>query len=130
MTDLDPDVVLVIDKGFAEFNAGKFFECHDTLEEVWRDLRGPSRDFLQSLIQTAVAFYHLQNGNRAGGRSQLEKALKNLSRYGESYAGVDLKGLRQELQIWLTRICEGQDLHCAVSDLPKFHRTDPSDSIG
>jgi predicted metal-dependent hydrolase len=133
---LDPETVPVIEKGFAEFNAGKFFECHDTLEDVWREQRGPSRDFLQGLIQISVAFYHLQNGNLVGGQSQLEKALENLSGYGESYAGMDLANLRDELQSWLDKIRNRQDLHCAVSELPKFHwtdptdRSDPSDAIG
>ncbi len=127
VTALDPQSVAAIERGFAEFNSGKFFECHDTLEDVWRETRGPSRDFLQGLIQIAVAFYHLQNGNLIGGRSQLEKALENLSGYGETYAGMDLARLRCEVQSWLNKIRDGQDLHCSIADLPKFYRTDPAD---
>lgn len=124
--NLDQETVAIIKRGFAEFNSGKFFECHDTLEDFWRDIRGPSRDFFQGLIQISVAFYHLRNGNLAGGQSQLEKALKNLSNYGESYAGMDLAGLCRELQLWLHKIHSGQELRCDVADLPKFRCEKPS----
>jgi len=30
-----------LEKGVGEFNAGYFFECHDTLEDVWTGVRGP-----------------------------------------------------------------------------------------
>ena len=46
-----------------------FFECHDTLEEVWTGIRGSARDFFQGLIQVSVGFYHHGNGNRGGQRS-------------------------------------------------------------
>jgi len=115
----DPEV-LVLRRGVEEFNAGRFFECHDTLEEVWQGVRGPARDFFQGLIQVSVGFYHLSNGNRVGGKSQLDKGLKNLAGYGEDCLRVDLVNLRQEVQIWLERIRRGEKLHGAVSDLPKI----------
>jgi len=117
---LDQETFAAIERGFAEFNSGKFFECHDTLEDVWRGIRGPSRNFFQGLIQISVAFYHINNGNLTGGRSQFEKALANLSDYGDSYAGMDLAALRGEVQSWLNRVVSGQDLRCNVADLPKF----------
>ena len=57
---------VALDKGVSEFNEGYFFECHDTLEDLWTGLRGPSRDFFQGLIQVSVAFYHLTSRNLAG----------------------------------------------------------------
>src|SRR5881409_3996809 len=98
---LDRDTIHAIGKGVEEFNSGKFFECHDTLEEIWRGIRGPARDFFQGLIQVSVGFYHLRNGNLRGGESQLEKALKNLDAYGDRYGGIELARLRGEVQRWL-----------------------------
>lgn len=118
--NLDTETLKMIDRGFAEFNSGKFFECHDTLEEVWQRTRGPARDFFQGLIQISVGFYHLRNGNLAGAHSQLEKALKNLSQYGESYAGMDLASLCSEVQSWLSKISSGRDLGCTVANFPQF----------
>jgi len=76
--NLDPVEIRQFRQAIEEFNSGKFFECHDTLEEIWQGIRGPARDFFQGLIQVSVGFYHLRNGNLRGGESQLEKALKNL----------------------------------------------------
>jgi uncharacterized protein len=123
--ELDSAVVRGIQKGVAEFNAGKFFECHDTLEEIWQGIRGPARDFFQGLIQISVGFYHLRNGNLRGGESQLEKGLKALRRYGDRYAGMELGNLRGELELWLGRVRAGEDLRANVADLPKYHFTPP-----
>jgi predicted metal-dependent hydrolase len=109
-----------IRKGVEEFNCGRFFECHDTLEDVWRATRGPARNFFQGLIQVSVGFYHLGNNNLKGAQSQLEKAIENLAPYGECYSGMELTGLRREVLHWLDRIRNGEDLHCTIADLPKL----------
>jgi len=124
---LEPEVVRQIRKGVEEFNAGKFFECHDTLEEVWQGIRGPARDFFQGLIQVSVGFYHLRNGNLRGGESQLEKALNNLEAYGEEYGGIELAQLRREVQHWLDKIRQGEKLQATVADLPKYRYAFPID---
>jgi predicted metal-dependent hydrolase len=114
---LDPEERRAFDKGVAEFNAGCFFECHDTLEEMWTGLRGPSRDFFQGLIQVSVAFYHLSNGNLAGGESMLHRALKRFGKYPDLYFGFDLGRHRQELRGWLDRIGAG-DLNVLAREKP------------
>ena len=105
---LDPEERQAFEKGVAEFNAGHFFECHDTLEEMWTGLRGPSRDFFQGLIQVSVAFYHLDNRNLAGAASMLRRALKRFERYPDRYFGFDLGGHRAELAGWLERVAAGE----------------------
>lgn len=101
---LTPEEGAAFGRGVSEFNAGRYFECHDTLEDLWSGIRGPSRDFFQGLIQVAVAFHHLGNGNRAGARSLLEKALGRLEKYGDAHLGLDLGAHRAELRRWLERV--------------------------
>lgn len=86
------------DRGVAEFNDGFYFECHDTLEDLWAGLRGPSRDFFQGLIQVAVGYYHLDSGNRAGAASMFERALRRFEKYPPRYFGFDLERQRSELR--------------------------------
>jgi predicted metal-dependent hydrolase len=88
-------------RGIAQFNDGLFFECHDTLEDLWSGARGPSRAFYQGLIQAAVGFYHLGNGNRRGAVTLLRRSLARLERYPARYAGVELAALRDALAGWL-----------------------------
>lgn len=120
---LDHEVIRAIRKGVEEFNSGEFFECHDTLEEVWQGIRGRPRNFFQGLIQLSVGFYHLCNGNSRGAVSQLERGLRNLEDYGDSYLGIELARLRAEVQQWLERIRQGEALRGTVADLPKYRFT-------
>jgi predicted metal-dependent hydrolase len=108
LTDEDKRAVA---RAAEEFNSGRFFECHDTLEEVWAGVRGPSRDFFQGLIQVSVAFYHLTRGNAAGAESLFGRALARLGRYPERYFGFELAHHRAEVAAWLERARSG-DLSC------------------
>lgn len=49
-----------------EFNRGQWFQCHETLEELWVGATGELRDFYQGLLQLAVALHHWRNGNFRG----------------------------------------------------------------
>lgn len=95
-------------RGVDEFNRGFYFECHDTLEDLWSGLRGPARDFFQGLIQVSVAFYHLGNANRPGAESMARRAMKRFERYPDRYFGFDLAGQRAALRDLLARLAEGE----------------------
>ena len=117
---LSADDRRALEKGVGQFNAGFFFECHDTLEEMWSGIRGPSRDFFQGLIQVSVAFYHLTSGNLAGAESMLRRALKRLEAYPDQYFGFDLAAHRRELAAWLGRIQGGDIGDAGVGPLPRW----------
>ncbi len=57
-------------RAIGEFNDGRFFECHDTLEAMWAESSGEEKRFLQGMIQVSVGFYHFSNGNPSGALSQ------------------------------------------------------------
>ena len=90
----------LLERGVTQFNDRLFFECHDTLEELWSGLRGPSRSFFQGLIQSTVAFYHLDNGNRAGAVRLFDRALSRLAVYPQRYAGLETAPLRAAARLW------------------------------
>lgn len=79
-----------------EFEAGRYFECHDTLEELWSGLRGPLRGAVQGLIQLAVAHHHLARGNLVGARSVLGRAWPRLLTAPDRLGGVDLAACREQ----------------------------------
>lgn len=62
-----------LDAAGALFDAGLFFEVHELLEPHWFRATGPEREALQGLIQVAVGFQHLVNGNRRGGFALLHE---------------------------------------------------------
>jgi predicted metal-dependent hydrolase len=108
-----------------QFNQREYFECHETLEEVWHGTRGPARDFFQGLIQISVGFYHLRNGNLRGGESQLNKGLARLSGYGERYFGLELADLRHEVHTWLKRLRDGELKADSGLKPPQYRYTPP-----
>jgi predicted metal-dependent hydrolase len=95
------------ERGVREFNEGCYFECHDTLEDLWAGLRGDARDFFQGLIQVSVGYYHLGNQNRAGAASMFERALRRFENYPLRYFGFDLERQRRALQELLARLAHG-----------------------
>jgi predicted metal-dependent hydrolase len=123
---LSPEERAAFEKGVAEFNAGLFYECHDTLENLWSGVRGPSRDFLQGLIQVAVGLYHLGNGNRAGAKSLLGRAWKRLERYPDAYGGLDLRALRTRLASWEQALEEEAPLAAFAETPPRLHPAPPA----
>jgi predicted metal-dependent hydrolase len=94
----------LFEKGVHEFNSGFYFECHESLEDLWTGVRGPTRDFFQGLIQVSVAFHHLGRDNPAGAESTLRRALARLAAYPDRYYGFDLGRHRAELSARLAGI--------------------------
>ena len=96
-----------LERGVRLFNAGRFFECHEVLEEAWQPERGPRRLFLQSLIHVAVALYHLERGNPEGAARQLRKALRKLAPYLPGCEGIDTARLDRDARAILDQIESG-----------------------
>ncbi len=61
-----PSLAESLDAAAALFDAGLYFEVHELLEPCWFRALGGEREALQGLIQIAVGFQHLVNGNRRG----------------------------------------------------------------
>jgi hypothetical protein len=76
-----------------QFNSGQWFECHETLEELWLDEQGETRDFFQGVLQIAVALHHWRNGNYGGAISLLNGGVKLLSGVSGACMWVDVARL-------------------------------------
>jgi hypothetical protein len=61
------------------FDAGLYFEAHEVLEPFWLRAEGAEREALQGLIQVAVGFQHLANGNLEGARALLRDGATKLA---------------------------------------------------
>jgi uncharacterized protein len=80
-------------RAIAEFNRGDWFECHETLEELWIGAKGELRDFYQGVLQLAVAQHHWRNGNFKGALVLLRGGVALLSRVAPVCQGVDVVAL-------------------------------------
>lgn len=85
------------EQGIVLFNEGRFFECHEAWEEIWKRSDGAVKLFYQGLIQAAVAILHAQRGNLEGARSLYEKASAKLDPIPHDHMGLAIGELRIEL---------------------------------
>ena len=104
--------------GVRLFNQGRFFECHEVLEEAWTPERGPRRLFLQSLIHLAVGLYHAGRGNPPGAERQFRKGIRKLAGYLPACEGIDTGRLHRDAVEVLACI-EAGDL---TFERPRIHR--------
>ena len=90
--------------GIAQFNAGEYWECHETLEELWRVEPDPIRYLYQGILQVGVGFYHLRRGNYRGAVNKLAGGLAYLAPSEPACLGVDVARLRAEAGAVLTAV--------------------------
>jgi predicted metal-dependent hydrolase len=76
-----------------EFNGREWFECHETVEDLWLGEEGEVRDFYQGIIQIAVALHHWRNGNFGGTVSLLKGGAGYLRHVSEACQWVDVAAL-------------------------------------
>lgn len=79
-----------ISKGIELFNAEKYWECHEELEDPWIEEPGPVRNVYWAVIQVAVSLFHYRQGNLTGARGMLAKARQKFDRCEALHVESDL----------------------------------------
>jgi predicted metal-dependent hydrolase len=80
-------------RGIEEFNAGHYFEQHETLELVWRAELRPIRDLYRGVLQIGVACLQVERGNAAGALKMIDRAVKWLQPFRPVCQGIDVDRL-------------------------------------
>jgi uncharacterized protein len=83
-------------QAIAEFNAGEFFEQHETLEDAWIAETDPIRYLYQGILQVGVGLYHLGRGNLYGADRLMTRGLVLLQAFRPSCMGVDVDRFVEE----------------------------------
>ncbi len=84
--------------GVEEFNAGLYYECHETLELLWRATARPERWLYQGILQVGVGLHHLRRRNWRGAVALLERGLKLLAAYPDRCQGVNVQALSEQAE--------------------------------
>lgn len=120
---MDVEVIAALRKGIEEFNNEDYFECHETLEDIWIGAQGDDKIFFQGLIQIAVGLYHWTGYNHIGGESVLTAGIKKLEKFEPERMGVPLTGLLEGVHACLADIRavkEGEKKEPDFSLIPKI----------
>lgn len=83
-------------QALGEFNRGDWFECHETLEELWVGSEDEPRWFYQGMLQIAVALLHWRNGNYNGALSLLASGSEYLGRVSPVCQRIEVAKLAME----------------------------------
>jgi len=94
MTVLHRDL---LEEGIIFFNDGRYYEAHEVWEDLWRETRGPLREFYQGLIHAAVGLHHLKRNNRTGAFSQIQKSIRRISGFTAGPPPIDSAALIWQL---------------------------------
>lgn len=78
-----------------EFNAGRYFEAHEVLEEGLETVPDTLWDFAIGLIQTAVGYHKITQQLWSGARRMLGIGLQKLERFPVDAGGLQLERLRR-----------------------------------
>jgi predicted metal-dependent hydrolase len=101
--------------GIDLYNAGEFHAAHDAWEERWMGEVGPKEKlFLQAMIQSAVAFHHLQIGRPGAARQMYLRAKEKFGKLGVNvFMSLDLVDYQEQLDsalAWLLTAADPKEL--------------------
>lgn len=98
-----PELISALD----QFNSGKYWECHETLEELWAREPRDVRYLYQGILLVGVGLLHLQRRNHHGALVKLRSGCELLSAFRPVCAGVDVEILLSQVQPLLSLLQDG-----------------------
>jgi hypothetical protein len=109
--------------GIDLFNEGEFHAAHDAWEDRWMGEVGRDEKlFLQAMIQSAVAFHHLEIGRPGAARRMYQMAKEKFERLGVPvFMSLDLLEYQSQLDRaldWLLTVPDPRELAQPEITLP------------
>jgi hypothetical protein len=120
--------------GIDLYNAGEFHAAHDAWEERWMGEVSPQEKlFLQAMIQSAVAFHHLDIGRPGAARQMYLRAKEKFARLGcPVFMSLDLEHYQAQLDAalsWLLSVPDPRELTRPEIVPPKIRLLDAVDDF-
>ena len=109
MPGMSPQVLqrLLIDAA-REFNAGRYFEAHEVLEEALEEVPEYLWDLFVGLIQVAVGYHKATQQLWSGAEHMLQRGLEKVESFPPEAAGFNLEALRQRMRTDIERLRSGR----------------------
>lgn len=113
MTERKLDHAAEFAKAVREFNSWRFFDCHETLEDVWRECGGKAvsgderdalADFYQGVIKASAGLHHVLRGNHAGAMKVLGDVPRLLDAYRPRTLGLNVDRLLADVERVLAEV--------------------------
>lgn len=109
-------------EGIRLFNAGCFFESHESLEDLYLRTDDDHKPFLEGLVQLATACRLLTDFDEVKGPVRMiRQAIIRLENYQPHYLGIKVKGLIRSLEEWTNLLEAGAEAGLAHRNrIPKI----------
>ncbi len=78
-----------------QFNREEYFECHETLEDLWRAENGRIRGLYKGILQIGVGIYHARRSNLKGALRLISSGMKLTSQFTPYCLGIDVEHFLQ-----------------------------------
>lgn len=102
-----------------EFNAGRFFEAHEVLEEGLDAVPAEIWELIIGLVQVAVGYHKITQNLWSGARRMLELGVQKLDTFAAHAAGLNVDALRRRARADMEALGRG------TFDLGNFSRRPP-----
>jgi predicted metal-dependent hydrolase len=91
-------------EGLRLFNAGKYFEAHEALEDAWNAERGRVRDLYRGILQIAVVYLHITRRNYNGAVKVYVRSQKWVKDWPDVCRGIQVDELRKNAETAITEV--------------------------
>ena len=106
-------------EGIGLFNAGRFFESHEILEQFYQGAEEANKPFLEGLIELAVAFrLYSDFGEIKGPVRMIYQALIRFENYQTTYLGIRVKDLSDVMETWAKAADADGKPHASTPQIP------------
>jgi hypothetical protein len=93
-------------EGIEHFNACRYFNAHETWEEIWLRSSGETRLFYQLLIQAAVGLHHFEQGNLRGARGMYRNVTAKLPQLPSKFMSLDLEDFSRQFKSFFQELID------------------------
>jgi uncharacterized protein len=104
-------------EGISLFNAGRFFEAHEVLEDFYQETEAGNKPFIEGLVQLAAAFrIFCDFGEVKGTVRMIRQSLIRFENFQPAFLQIRVKDLSEAMEAWANEAEAGLE----SSTLPKI----------
>jgi predicted metal-dependent hydrolase len=91
-------------EGLRLFNAGKYFEAHEALEDAWNAEKSAVRELYRGVLQIAVVYLHITRRNYNGAVKVYGRSQRWLKDWPDICRGIYVEELRRDAEAVITEV--------------------------
>jgi predicted metal-dependent hydrolase len=91
-------------EGLRLFNAGEYFEAHESLEDAWNAELGKVRELYRGILQIAVVYLHVRRANYNGAVKVYARSQRWIKDWPAVCRGIYVEELRKDAEVVITEV--------------------------